>query len=328
MRIFMAPMEGVVDAKVRQLYAALGGVDVFVTEFIRITDTLLPVKVFLRYCPELTQPLPLPVRVQLLGNNCQMLAENAQRAAALGAPGIDLNFGCPAKTVNRHRGGACLLQEPDTLYAIVRAVREAVPASIPVTAKMRLGYQARSGYLENAQAIAAAGAAELVVHGRSKADGYAPPAYWDTVGEVRASLSIPVVVNGDIWSLQDCLRAQAESGCQDVMLGRSLLAKPDLALEIKAHAAGTDFTPLQWRQVAQKVWAYHQSTQPDYDLRYQGNRLKQWLMYLKRQYPQAALLFDALKKLRDTQALEDAYQAHLNGLQAEEPSVCQAAFES
>lgn len=307
MRILMAPMEGVVDPYLRALYCQIGGIDLFVTEFIRVTHTLLPPKLFLRYCPELQAPLKVPVRVQLLGSDSQALAANAARAAMLGAPGIDLNFGCPAKTVNKHRGGACLLQEPTTLFEIVKAVRQATPSHIPVTAKMRLGYLTRQGYVENALAIAEAGAEELVVHGRSKTDGYKPPAFWDAIGEVKAALSIPVVANGDIWDLDDFKRCRAESGCSDIMLGRPLLAKPDLARQIKAYLADEEFTPLPWVQIVGLIWQYHLNTLPDYPSKHIGNRLKQWLMYLQRHCQQAQQLFEQIKTLKSAEALESAF---------------------
>ncbi|MGZ3722706.1 MAG: tRNA-dihydrouridine synthase, partial [Bdellovibrionales bacterium] len=106
-------MEGVLDWTLRELLSSIGGVDRMVTEFVRVTDLLLPEHVFYRYCPELKQGgrtlAGTPVLVQLLGGQTGPLAENAARAVELGAPGIDLNFGCPAKTVNRHDGGATLL---------------------------------------------------------------------------------------------------------------------------------------------------------------------------------------------------------------------------
>src|SRR5690606_19422497 len=109
-----------------------------------------------------------------------------------------------------------------------KAVRDALPAHIPVSAKIRLGYEDRSSYMDNAQAVEAAGASELVVHARSKADGYKPPAYWHYIADIKARLKIPVVANGEIWSVDDYLRCREESGCEDVMLGRGLLACPDL----------------------------------------------------------------------------------------------------
>ena len=127
------------------------------SEFIRVVDQLLPAKVFYRLCPELLQDgktrAGTPVRVQLLGQHPEWLAENAVRAIELGSPGVDLNFGCPAPTVNKSKGGAVLLKEPETIYRIVKAVREAVPAHLPVSAKIRLGYDDKDLYLENAQAV-------------------------------------------------------------------------------------------------------------------------------------------------------------------------------
>lgn len=98
---------------------------------------------------------------------------------------IDLNFGCPAKTVNKSRGGAVLLKEPELLHAIVREVRRAVPANIPVTSKMRLGFDSPDGALECATALAEGGSAHLVVHARTKVEGYKPPAHWEWVARVQ-----------------------------------------------------------------------------------------------------------------------------------------------
>ncbi len=306
MRIYMAPMEGVVDHHLRRLYSEIGGIDLCVTEFVRITHTRLPEKVFRRYCPELAEPLRVPVRFQLLGSVPKMLALIARRAALLGASGIDLNFGCPAKTVNKNRGGACLLNEPELLFDIARQVREAVPAATPVTAKIRLGYESRTRYVENALALAEGGVAELVVHGRSKADGYRPPAYWDCIGRIREYLAIPVIANGDIWSPEDYRRCRAESGCTHVMLGRGLLSRPDLALAIRADLTNTEFTPLNWSAICDLLLGFQRQTTLSYPLQFCGNRLKQWLMYLQRQYVQAGQLFEAIKKSRDPLVIESA----------------------
>lgn len=306
MRIFMAPMEGVVDYHLRKIYTAIGGIDCFVTEFVRIGDAPLPEKVFKRYSPELMTPLDQPVRVQLLGSNPSALAYNARKAALLGAPGIDLNFGCPAKTVNKNRGGACLLVEPNLLFDIVKAVRTAVPSEIPVTAKIRLGYHAREHYVDNAQAIAEAGANELTVHARSKADGYVPPAYWKCIGEIREAVPIPIIANGEIWSLDDYWRCKEESGCVDVMLGRGLLAQPGLARSIRADLGFTPTQSLEWCQMLPILRDFHASTVNHYPIKHCGNRLKQWLMYLRRHYPQATILFDRIKRSRDPRLIEAA----------------------
>src|SRR5690606_26729589 len=179
----------------------------------------------------------VPVRAQLLGSDPQCLADNAATLARLGSAGIDLNFGCPAKIVNRHGGGAALLQEPEVLLRIVSAVRRSVPADLPVSAKMRLGFNDDSRAEECAQAIAEGGACELVVHARTKAHAYRPPAFWERVADIKAVVNIPLIANGEIWTLADALRCREASGCHDLMLGRGMVADPGLALAILAHDA-------------------------------------------------------------------------------------------
>ncbi|WP_375054988.1 tRNA-dihydrouridine synthase [Zobellella sp. DQSA1] len=299
MRLILAPMEGVLDHLMRDLLTRLNPFDLCVTEFIRVVDMRLPPRVFYRLCPELYQgcrtPAGTPVRIQLLGQDPDWLAENAAQACRLGAGGIDLNFGCPAKTVNRHRGGAALLGDSEQLYRIARAVRAAVPAALPVSAKIRLGLEERDSYLENSQALAEGGVSELAVHARSKQDGYRPPAYWPLVAEIRALLSIPVVINGEIWNAAQADQARAQSGCRDLMLGRGALALPNLATTIK-----TGSPPLSWEQIMALLLDYSDmEIEGDKGL-YYPNRIKQWLSYLKLQYPQAKALFGRIRTLKHT----------------------------
>lgn len=298
MKILLAPMEGVLDHNMRRLLTRIGGIDRCVTEFVRITDHTLPQRVFLRLAEELKQDgrvNGVPVYVQLLGDNPQALAANAAKVARLGAPGIDLNFGCPAKTVNRSGGGAILLRDPQHIYRVVKAVRDAVPVSTPVTAKIRLGYDDNSLALENALAAEAAGASELVVHGRTKVQGYQPPAYWDQIGHIRASLRINVIANGEIWTPEDYQRCITDSGCQDVMIGRGLLARPDLALAIKQD----DWQLQSWQWTLPFVAEYFQGLITSTEARFAGNLLKQWLNYLQKQHPEAQQLFEKIKRLKD-----------------------------
>eukprot|EP00764_Aduncisulcus_paluster_P005168 gnl/Carplike_NY0171/18647_a29223_74.p1 GENE.gnl/Carplike_NY0171/18647_a29223_74~~gnl/Carplike_NY0171/18647_a29223_74.p1 ORF type:complete len:185 (+),score=10.99 gnl/Carplike_NY0171/18647_a29223_74:88-642(+) len=180
-------MEGVVDYTMRDLLTQVGGIDQCVTEFVRVSDRVLPAKVFRRLCPELLNggktPAGVPVILQLLGSDPTVLAGNARKAAKLGALGIDLNFGCPAKTVNKSKGGAVLLDTPELIHEIVKAVRIAVPEGTPVTAKMRLGNKDKSLAFDNAQAIAEAKADGLTVHARTKLEGYRPPAHWEWIAQ-------------------------------------------------------------------------------------------------------------------------------------------------
>lgn len=297
MRIILAPMEGVVDHLMRDMLTRIGGFDLCITEFVRVVDQLLPRRVFTRLCPELLNggktPAGTPVRVQLLGQEPQWLAENAARAVALGSPGVDLNFGCPAKTVNKSKGGAVLLKETETLYRIMQAVRSAVPAEYPVTAKMRLGFDDTSLALDNARALAEAGASELTVHARTKADGYRPPAYWPWIAEIRKVISIPVIANGEIWQPADAALCREQSGSSDIMLGRGALAQPNLALRIR------DGVPLlPWPDVLAMLMRYSEYEIAGDKGLYYSNRIKQWFSYLRLQYPEAEVLFQQLRLLR------------------------------
>ena len=294
MKLILAPMEGLTDPPMRRLLTQVGSYDWCVTEFIRITDQLLPAHVIHGYCPELHQGCKTdsgtPVHVQLLGNDPIALADNAAFCVELGAPAIDLNFGCPAKTVNRHRGGAVLLQEPDVIHDIIAAVRKAVPAHIPVSAKMRLGYMDDSQSLDNARAIEAAGAAWLTVHARTKVDGYKPPAYWEKLPAVREAIKIPLIANGEIWTVENAARCREVSGCADLMLGRGAVTRPDLVNRIRGQAG------IEWRAlVALQLEFLDSPTKTDAGL---VGRYKQWLGMLTQGYTEAEQLWAMLKKTK------------------------------
>jgi tRNA-dihydrouridine synthase C len=281
----------------------VGGIDRCVSEFIRVTNTLLPERALVRVVPELlngSRTLSgVPVRPQLLGSDPVCLAENAARLASLGPMGVDLNFGCPAKVVNRHGGGAALLDEPELLVKIVSAVRRAVPADQPVTAKMRLGFNDDRRAVECALAIAEAGASEIVVHARTKADGYRPPAYWERVNDIRQAVRVPVVANGEIWTLEDARRCRAASGCDTLMLGRGMVSDPGLAWAIRADAGNTLPTPLPWAALQPLVLAFWQLVCAQLEPSQRAGRLKQWLNFLRRCHPEAELAFMALRTETD-----------------------------
>lgn len=307
MTILLAPMEGLLDHPLREVLSSVGGIDRCVTEFIRITDQLLPAKVFTRVMPELHNGsrtrAGTPVRAQLLGSDPQCLAENAARLAELGAEGIDLNFGCPAAVVNRHRGGAVLLDEPDLLHDIVAAVRRAVPAPVPVSAKMRLGHRDDDGRVEAAQALAAGGASELVVHARTKLQGYRPPAFWHRVADIRTAVPVPVIANGEIWTVADAQRARAESGCHGLMLGRGAVADPSLAWDLRA-ADGAAPHPVGWADLQPSLLQFWRLVALQAAPRHRAGRMKQWLNLLRRRHPEAQAAFDAVRTVTEPAQVE------------------------
>lgn len=298
-------MEGLLDATLRDVLTRVGGMDRCVSEFIRITDTLLPERAFIRVVPELRNggrtQAGVPVRPQLLGSDPTCMAENAARLADLSPFGVDLNFGCPAKTVNASRGGAVLLDEPELVGRIVAAVRRAVPAHLPVSAKMRLGYHDDRMAEDNALAIAEAGASELVIHARTKAHGYKPPAYWERIAQVRAVLPahLSVVANGEIWTVAQAQRCQHISGCDTLMMGRGQVSDPGLALAIKGQADG-----MPWANVLPLLHLFWQRVCARVDRRHCAGRLKQWLHYLRQCYPEAQTAFDELRLSNDPASVE------------------------
>ncbi|PMR70568.1 tRNA dihydrouridine synthase [Halomonas heilongjiangensis] len=311
-------MEGVIDAVTRDLLTRRGGFDWAVTEFVRVVDARLPPRVFLKHCPELTNsrvatPSGTAVHLQLLGSDPQALAANARQALALGAVSLDLNFGCPAKLVNRHDGGASLLRDPRRVQAAVAAVHAAVGDAIPVTAKIRLGFADRRRALECALAAEDGGARQLVVHGRTRDEGYRPPAHWEWIGRIRQRLRIPVVANGDIWTLEDYWKARTLSGCHDVMLGRGALADPWLAPRIRHwQATGERLPPTDWSRRGELLAEYaalQRNTLPD---RVVTSLVKQWLNQMRTRDPEAARRFQALKRLTDLDTL-------MTGLQVADP---------
>ncbi|WP_145576792.1 tRNA dihydrouridine(16) synthase DusC [Yersinia alsatica] len=298
MRVILAPMEGVLDSLVRELLSEVNDYDLCITEFLRVVDQLLPAKSFYRLCPELHQQSRTSsgtlVRIQLLGQYPQWLAENAARAVELGSYGVDLNCGCPSKLVNGSGGGATLLKDPELIYQGAKAMREAVPAHLPVTVKIRLGWDSGDRQFEIADAVQQAGATELAVHGRTKEEGYqAECINWQAIGEIRQRLTIPVIANGEIWdyrSAQECMKV---TGCDAVMLGRGALNVPNLSRVVKYNEPR-----MPWPEVVKLLQKYVQlEKQGDTGL-YHVARIKQWLGYLRKEYTEATDLFSEIRALK------------------------------
>ena len=304
MRIVLAPMEGLAGVHLRRLLTAEGQYDWVVSEFIRVVDKLYPARVFHRICPELLQggktQSGTPVRVQLLGSDSEAMAENALRAVELGSFGVDINFGCPSKTVNRREGGAVLLKKPDNLYRVVNAVRSALPRTITVSAKMRLGYEDKSLMLENALAIEAGGADEITVHARTRDQGYRQPVYWDALGEINNETSIPLIANGDVVDLATYQACVAASGTHDIMIGRGAVKQPDLPLVLREQSSERDWPYI--RHLISNFWRDMSLSLTDKD---RVGKLKQWLNYLRQRHPGAEQLFQQIRLEKNPALIDD-----------------------
>ena len=303
-------MEGVTDAPMRALLTEVGPYLFCVTEFLRVTEQIPPRSVFKRHVPELqfqsSTPSRTPVIVQLLGGNPEKLAESASRAVALGARGIDLNFGCPAPTVNRHDGGATLLQYPRRLFEIISCVRNTVPKDISVSAKLRLGWSDPNDIFRNLEWVLKANPSWITLHARTRIQGYSKPVYWEHIGKAQALSSVPIVANGDIWSFEEFKKCQELTQCNHFMLGRGALGNPLLSqaiLDSLNHPSrklpySKPETPEEWRPFVLRFvqLALPFSPRPEYVVR----RIKQWIKMASLEKPLP--WFDFLKK---TETLPD-----------------------
>jgi tRNA-dihydrouridine synthase C len=301
-QLFLAPMEGVVDHVMRDLLTRSNAFDATVTEFMRVTDHLHSRKSFFEFCPELAHgsltPSGTPVIFQLLGSDADALAVNAARACELGAFGIDLNFGCPAKTVNRHDGGAALLKTPYRILHAVKTVRALVPSHISVSAKIRLGFDSPENVVEIAQAVEEAGATWLTIHARTKTQMYTPPAHWEWVAKVAQAIHIPIISNGEIWSAADARRCQEVSLTNHLMIGRGAIANPFLADQIKGFSGNH-----HWQQALPMARELAVES-----FNYGGHKLslartKQWTLRMGKTFPESQLLFEKIKTLNTQSAL-------------------------
>ena len=315
----LAPMEGLTDPLMRQILTQIASdlgrpYDWSVSEFIRITQHVLPAHVFYKYVPELHHDAKTasgtPIHIQLLGSEAQLMAENAAYACELGAPAIDINFGCPAKTVNSHRGGSVLLDEPEVMYEIISAVRRAVPAHIPVSAKIRLGYTDTSKMDDIRDAIASSGADWLTIHARTKTQGYKPPAYWDKIQSFNA-LSIPVIANGEIWNAEQAQRCMVQAGTKHLMLGRGAVTRPDLIAQVDGdnHNQADNMATLSWEDlIAHQIKFLEGTAKTEVIL---VGRYKQWLAMLTKGYVEAQILWNSIKREKNKAVIISALHASI-----------------
>ena len=228
-------MEGVTNAAVREVLASYGPVGLVCTEFVRISGE----KISRQYLERQVEKLPsVPLSVQVMGNDPELMAEAGAVVAHAGADVVDLNLGCPTNTAVRKGVGSALLTQPALLKALLTTMRGSVPGRL--SAKLRAGFDNTDDALTNARLVEDSGLDFIAIHPRRRVDHYRGSADWRIIERIRRELSIPVVGNGDIWYAQSALRMFEETNCDAVMLGRPALRNPWIFRQISELLAGRE----------------------------------------------------------------------------------------
>jgi len=278
----LAPMEGVGDRCFRKAIASVGGFDEAVRDFLRVPKNAHVQSLAREYAPD--ELAPIPLAAQIMGSDPELMAAMAQELHRRGAHRIDINCGCPSKTVTGRGAGSSLLKDPNFLYEVGQTVVKAVP--IPVTIKMRSGYEDTSLFEENILAAEATGVRYITLHPRTKVDGYTPPARWDLIARAKSILKIPLVGNGDIVTVEDALSVLRQTGCDGLMIGRGSLMNPFLFHQIRAHFSQKPYQPKQ-EGLLQYFHTYIDEMGPNYSPKLRINKLKQLLGFLFRRPEQS-----------------------------------------
>lgn len=286
--LILAPMEGVGDRCFRKAMASIGGFDEAVRDFLRVPKQAHIPSLACGY--QANELDPIPLAAQLMGSELDLMAEMAQEMEKRGAPRIDLNCGCPSNTVTGRGAGSSLLKEPDFLHEVAKAIVKAV--SIPVTLKMRSGFEDISLFKENLLAAESSGVKYITLHPRTKVDGYGPPARWDLIARAKSILKIPLVGNGDILNVGHALEMLKMTKCDALMIGRGSIINPFIFHQIRSHYSGKPYRP-EWKDLVCYLNVYLAETPADMSTRVRVGKLKQLMGFLFKRN-------DELLKIRQT----------------------------
>ena len=227
-RVFQSPLSGVTDLVFRRLVRRYAPKSMTYTEMVSAKEIH-----HLQQLPKVMEIAPdeQPISIQLFDCRPDFMAEAAQKAVAEGAKTIDINMGCPVNKITRKGGGSSLLRQPEVAEAIVKTVVETV--EVPVTVKTRIGWNDEEiNILDFAKRMEDAGAAMLTLHARTRSQGYHGSARWEWIGKVKEILAIPVIANGDIFSVEAAVRCLEQTGADGGMCSRGTLGYPFLVGEI------------------------------------------------------------------------------------------------
>lgn len=307
--LFLAPMAGVTNSIFRTICKEKGA-DILTTEFVS-ADGIMHRNARTRGYVEFT-PLERPMGVQLFGGDPKRLAEAARQVIDWVNPNfIDINFGCPATKVVCRNGGSSLLRDCPLLEKVADAVVRAC-APLPVTAKIRIGWDAATiNAVQTAQLLEGAGIQRVAVHGRTKAQGYSGEADWEVIASVAASVSVPVIGNGDISDGATALH-RMKTGVSGLMIGRAAMTNPWIFTEVKASLDEIPYTPpsleMKW-ELVRRHCSSEVASKGNERFAMQGMRSR--LMAYTRGMPAARPLRASLSLVSSLMELDDIIENHL-----------------
>jgi nifR3 family TIM-barrel protein len=309
--LYLAPMAGVTDTVFRCL-AKEYGADVMVTEFVSAEGIFRRNERTMEYLE--FADFERPLGVQMFGADPDHLAEAARIVLDWKQPDfLDLNFGCPVNKVVTKNGGSALLKDCPLLGKVAEAVARAA-APVPVTAKIRIGWDERSvNATTTARLLEDCGIQAIAVHGRTKEQGYGGLADWDVISDVAASVKVPVIGNGDIAGAEDVQRRIA-TGVRGVMIGRAAMCAPWIFREIKHFLKSGDHLPPlslseQWRHIVRhcRLEVQRQGSEM-----HAMQSMRTQLMHYSRGMPEAKRLRDRFARVASVGEVEDIAAEHLN----------------
>jgi tRNA-dihydrouridine synthase B len=239
-RVLQSPLSGVTDLVFRRLVRRYAPTSMMYTEMVSAKEIC-----HLQALPSIMAIAPdeSPISIQLFDCRPDFMAEAACKAVAEGANTIDINMGCPVNKITKKGGGSSLLRQPEVAEAIVKTVVEAV--NVPVTVKTRLGWDDNEiNILDFARRMEDQGAQMLTLHGRTRAQGYNGDACWSWIARVKQALAIPVIANGDIFSVEAAVRCLKITQADGVMCSRGTLGYPFLVGEIDHFLKTGELLPL------------------------------------------------------------------------------------
>jgi tRNA-dihydrouridine synthase len=309
-RTLLAPMEGVTHPGFRTLISSYGGVGVVCTEFVRITAT--PLNRRLVQEQVVRSPAAL-LSVQVMGNDAANMALATEWVVSAGTDIVDINLGCPAPNAVRKGVGAAMLQRPEVLTAVVRAMRARTPGLL--SAKMRAGVTVTDGAVDTARLLEAAGVDFITVHPRRSVDHYLGRADHRIIALIKRNVRVPVVGNGDLWYASQALELMHSTGCDAVMIGRPALRNPWIFTQIGALLRGEPVPQPDGNALLAHVEAYLQATNTDHEGALLG-LLKEQLRYLLRALPAPGPFMREVLREASLSGIRSRLRSRLEGLPA------------